>query len=272
MMRFAVAWICLACATATWCRAESVCTAAAVRSSVEAEGEKLTLADLLEPKACPRWRELAARVSLGDVPRAGSERVFDGREIRRLIDNTLGDTDPASLSTDNDKRFPERVVVRRAGSSRSCADIAEFLAGKNPVGLDCAAAHNIPKHATLELLKISWNSRLQRREYALRCVRAEDCVPFLVWGDGGKTSAIMAGTMASRLQDTPKTDEKTMVRLVKPGQTAILTWEHAGIRIVLPVTCLEAGGIGQFVRVRFPNASRTLRAEVTGAAALRASL
>jgi hypothetical protein len=41
---------------------------------------------------------------------------------------------------------------------------------------------------------------------------------------------------------------------------------------VLPVTCLEAGGLGQFVRIRFKNAARTLRAEIVGAGMLRASL
>jgi flagella basal body P-ring formation protein FlgA len=69
-----------------------------------------------------------------------------------------------------------------------------------------------------------------------------------------------------------KTVENGGERLVKPGQTAMLTWEQAGIRVVLPVTCLDAGGLGQFVRVRFKNAARTLWAEVIGESTLRASL
>jgi flagella basal body P-ring formation protein FlgA len=62
------------------------------------------------------------------------------------------------------------------------------------------------------------------------------------------------------------------VALVKPGQIVTLTWDQRGIRIVLPVTCLDAGGMGQFVRVRLQNAPRVLRAEVVGQAMLRASL
>ena len=50
--------------------------------------------------------------------------------------------------------------------------------------------------------------------------------------------------------------------LVKPGQTVSLSWEQGGIRVILPVTCLEAGGLGQLVRVRLKNVARTLRAEV----------
>jgi flagella basal body P-ring formation protein FlgA len=59
---------------------------------------------------------------------------------------------------------------------------------------------------------------------------------------------------------------------VKRGQTATLTWDEAGIRVVLPVICLEAGRIGQSVLVRLENGTRTLRAEVVGTRAVRASL
>jgi flagella basal body P-ring formation protein FlgA len=50
--------------------------------------------------------------------------------------------------------------------------------------------------------------------------------------------------------------------LVRPGQTATLIWDKGGIRVILPVTCLEAGARGQVVRVRLKNVVRTLRAEV----------
>jgi flagella basal body P-ring formation protein FlgA len=61
-------------------------------------------------------------------------------------------------------------------------------------------------------------------------------------------------------------------QLIKPGQTATLTWEQSGIRVVLPVTCLDGGGLGQLVRIRFKNGAQTLRAEVVGAGSLRAGL
>ena len=280
MRWLAMALISVACAAAPLnCRAESECAPASVRSSVEVEGEQLTLAELLEPDTCSWWRGLATRMSLGAVPRAGSERVFEGREIRRLL-STLENR--ISSSAGGGRRVPEqvvpehivpeRIVVRRAGLSKTCADIAEFVRSESPSLLNCAAAPSVPKDAPLELLRTSWNSPLQRTEYALRCVRADDCVPFLVWAGERKTSAILATTAVSKPPDPSNANEGRMARLVKPGQTAILSWEHAGIRVVLPVTCLEAGGFGQFVRVRFQNASRTLRAVVVGAAMLRANL
>jgi hypothetical protein len=246
---------------------------------VEVEGKELTLAQLFGPDTCARWRRFATQVNLGAVPRAGSERVFEGREIRRQMDtlenrisSSAGEGWRASERIVPEHIVPERIVVRRAGVSKTCADIAEFVRSESPSLLNCAAAPSVPKGAALELLRTSWNSRLHRTEYAFRCVQADDCVPFLVWGGEERTPAIPAWSARSMLPDPPKADENGMARLVKPGQTATLTWDHAGIRIVLPVTCLEAGGFGQLVRVRFQNASRTLRAEVVGAALLRASL
>jgi hypothetical protein len=275
-------------AAALLCRADSACRTAVMPSIKVGPGE-LTLADLLEPKACPQLHQLAAQVNLGAAPRAGSERVFEGREIGRLIDGLAKGVQPEAnqlkanqskdtYEKDDDSRIPRRIVVRRQGATKSCAEIAEVVAltlapGAGSGALDCAAAHGIPQASSLEVLRTDWNVRLRRWEYRLRCVRAEDCVPFLVWsGDGrsgdGKTSTTVAGLAPPTLQ----AGGSIAARLVKRGQTATLTWDQGGIRIVLPVTCLDEGGLGQFVRVQLPNAGRTLRAEVVGEATLRAQL
>jgi Chaperone for flagella basal body P-ring formation len=261
------------------CPAEPVCRQAEVRVHVEVVAGELTLADLLAPGACPQLHRAAARVSLGAAPLAGSVRVLAGREVRRAIEG-LGNRewDP---TRDEDPRVPERVLIRLAGALKPCAEIARALApaasAQNSAGedwprepeLDCTAARSIRENSTLELWKTAWNARLQRREFTLRCVRREDCVPFLVWDREAKPPA---GVAAAPPRNPLQTKASTIVPLVKPGQTATLTWEQAGIRIVLPVICLEAGGVGQFVQVRFPHAPRTLRAEVVGAGTVRARL
>jgi hypothetical protein len=274
------------------CLAETVCSEVAVEASVEAEQGELTLADLLARGACPQLREAAKQVSLGKVPRPGSVRVLDGRQIRRLLEGLAG----GSLKETVSLQIPERIVVQRAGAAKSCAEIARFVASAAPAqdvasvpsqwrdDLDCAAARGIPENTPLELTKTAWNEALQRWEFALRCVRPEDCVPFLVWAHGEKTTpagvanaqsgavrriTILAGSSPQLLT---KAGESGAARLVKPGQAATLTWDQAGIRVVLPVICLDAGGLGQFVRVRLKSAARILRAEVVGEAALRVSL
>jgi len=274
------------------CAAQPVCTEVAVEASVEAARGELTLADLLGRGVCPQIRQPASQVSLGTAPRAGSVRVLDGRRISRMLEEIAGEgLSPGKTVA---MKIPERIVVRRAGGTKSCAEIARFVASaastqdmtKVPSrwqeDLDCAGARGIPEDTPLELTKTTWNAALSRWEFALRCARPEDCVPFLVWAGEAKTHAAGMATLhsaaAPSLNDSSESPLLSRTggigteRLVKPGQTATLIWDQAGIRIVLPVTCLDAGGLGQVVRVRFKNAGRTLRAEVVGEGTLRASL
>lgn len=234
-----------------------------LRESVEVGAGNLSLADLLPPGECPGWYAAAAQVSLGAAPRAGMERVFEGAEIRGRLAalGARGGTFPAILPA-----APERIVVRRAESEMTCADLARFLQivpweASDPPGrndLHCSA--RVPAGAALELRKSSWNPLLRRWEFALRCRRAGECVPFLAWSAAG------GGDAANPASDPPQT------WVVKRGETATLTWDEAGIRVVMPVTCLEAGRLGQSIRVRLENAARTMRAKVVGAGALRVSL
>lgn len=264
------------------CRAQSACGSAAVGANITAAPGELTLADLLLPGACAQLQRAAARVSLGAAPRAGSVRVLAGRQIRRLLDE-LRDR-AGSLPQDGSLQIPERISIRRAGATKSCADIAKFVAaaaspretpGDAPPwteDLDCAAARGIPRDSALELSRTAWNARSQRWEFALHCARPEDCIPFLVWARAQAPAGGAALAFSPRPQPASLAGTSGMRPLVKPGQTATLIWDQAGIRIVLPVTCLEAGGIGQRVRVRLQNAPRTLPAEVVGAGTVRARL
>jgi hypothetical protein len=168
--------------------------------------------------------------------------------------------------------------------TKSCAEIGSFVAGAAPArgmpaairwskDLNCAAATRIPADSVLTLTKVFRNAALRRWEFTLRCGRSVDCVPFLVWAHDG-TAALSLSRVANVRGDgrEEKAGGSGSERMVAPGQTATLTWEQGGIRVVLPVTCLEAGALGQFVQVRFKNVARVLRAEVVGKAALRVSL
>ncbi len=290
MKRLSIALISGVFATAlVQCSAEAACTQVTVLSRVAAARAELTLADLLTQGGCTLLHQEAAQVSLGAAPRAGSVRVLDGRQIRRLVEKLAGD---GSRKEAVAMQVPERIVVQQAVAMKSCSEIARFVAstsasqgiGRIPRrwqdNLDCAAAQAIPEHATLELAKATWNAALQRWEFGMRCNRAEDCVPFLVWTSERNTSA--AGTAKAQPGNSDprlSPDQLSTLfppqeseRLVKAGQTATLSWDQGGIRIVLPVTCLDGGGLGQFVRVRFKNTARILRAEVLSDGTLRATL
>jgi hypothetical protein len=288
------------------CFAEQICGAITLPASVEAGGDELTLADLLPPDACPQMYRKAARISLGSAPPLGGVRVLDGGPIGRLIAG-LEDLPAAARKTNlfrankntsSKEKIPERIVVRRAGGVKSCAEIERFLAGNFAAGVfarggagpkelrqqgqreepeewNCAGAHAVPAHAEIELAKTTWNPGLKRWDFALRCVHTEDCVPFLVWARGAdiypepQTEPQVRANATRRLRTGQVAGRAPAV---ERGQTAMLTWEQGGIRVVLPVTCLEAGAAGQFVLVRFQNAPRTLRAEVVGPGVVRVSL
>jgi hypothetical protein len=286
-------------AAAAPCTAENSCLEVAAREVVEIarQQEELTLADFLTADSCPQLLEQAAQVKLGGVPRPGGERVFDGLRIRGLIlDLPAGRQGFANAFESARLQIPERIVVRRPGETRSCAEIARFLAGtvianrggESPPAVEhlhCAALPRLAKETRLELAQTAWNAALERSEFWLRCAPAWDCVPFLVWseepgpGRGATTSA--SGTR----RDSPRRNVQPVVvfaaahrdspaapALVRPGQSASLTWEQAGIRLVVRVTCLEGGGAGQFVRVRLKPAGKIVRAEVVGAGELRVAL
>jgi hypothetical protein len=283
MKRLVGALIIVGCAASSLlCHGEAACRKLVVRSQVEAAQGELSLADLLAPGTCAQWYRWAARVSLGAAPRAGSVRVFNGDEIRDLI-HGIGERG-GNLSSDDPQRIPERIVVRLARVVKSCAEIARVISRGDPAraetsagreltekDVDCAAAGNIPEDAPLELVTAKWNAGLQRREFALRCGHPEDCIPFLVWVRADP-SAGGSAEFFSRASDGSKSGRNEAVPLVKIGQTVMLTWDEAGIRVVLPVICLQAGVVGQRVRVRFKNASRTLQAEIVSAGMVRASL
>jgi len=269
------------------CEATS-CVRVVVADTVEAAPGALTLADLILPNNCQQLREAAAQVSLGSAPQPGSERRLNGSQIRRLLKEVAGRIE--GLEETVSMKVPERIVIRRAGATKSCAEIAHFVADAAPPeemskaasrwqsDLNCAAARGIAEDAALELTKSVWNATLQRREFSLRCARSEECVPFLVWvhedAKPFRNGVIerLAGEPHKDLRELSKARSSSGERLVKPGQTATLTWDQSGIRVVLPVTCLDAGALGQFVRVQFKNTPRILRAEVVGVALLRASL
>jgi Chaperone for flagella basal body P-ring formation len=208
---------------------------------------------------------------------------LDRQQIRGLM-APLASPHDSSSPVDISWEVPDRIVVKRAGATKSCAELTRFLAaaalqekiaGTTPDWereVDCAAAPAIPENAELAVVKTSWNGSLRRWEFRLHCLRTEDCVPFLLWIRKTKTaitgfSGLQPG--GSGAEAKPGAISRPIVR---PGQTATLVWDEAGIRVVLPVTCLDAGGLGQLVRVRFKSAPRVLRAEVLNDGTLRAIL
>ncbi len=259
------------------CMADSACARLAVKTSVRIGSGELTLADLLTPDTCARLRTMAERISLGVAPLPSTVRVVPGSQVRSWLESLAA---AIGLNEEVVDRLPARILVRRAGESKPCSEIAslalrslsaESRAGRAAQRLDCAAAQSVPEAAPLEVTKTFWNASLRRWEISLRCLRTEDCAPFLVWAAAPSTGQNYSSQSAPASLPLPQ-DSGRRGELIKRGQTATLRWDEAGIRIVLPVICLDAGGTGQTIRVRFKNAAHILRAEILSDGTLWAGL
>lgn len=263
--------------------AEDRCRELKFRPHVDVASGALTLSDLLTAESCAPLRAMTGRISLGKAPRLGSPRVFGGEAVRALVDDLTRRKElPRSLLVE----APPRIVVRRQAPLKSCAQIASAIVSRPsdalPRGIsvedfDCAAT-GIPQTASVEVMKTAWEPLLGRWQFAMRCQNAEDCLPFLVWArrkrpspdalgadDMGVAKVRRAGWVSGSLASNGSAD------VIKRGQTAWLRWEEAGMRMVLPVTCLEGGAAGDRVRVRFGNSAQTMHAEILPDATLRAA-
>src|ERR1700688_2461011 len=109
------------------CPAESACSEATVRSRVEATPGNLTLADLLVPSPCARLRGAAEQVSLGAAPSLGRVRALVENRVGFLSEGLASWEDPDAKEP-SEVRIRRRVVVKRAGATKSCSEIAQFLA------------------------------------------------------------------------------------------------------------------------------------------------
>jgi hypothetical protein len=279
--------------------AQAACEGPAVRSSVEIANQELSLADLLEPGSCPALLRAAAGVRLGRAPLVGSVRVIEGEEVRALL-RKLAPNAEGSASGIDMIHIPERVVVRHAGPRSSCAEIGERVlvlghwrseigqtgelsAGNPAPNMECGGVGRIPEGVPLALGKVVWDPASGSWRISARCVQASDCVPFQVrvWGHDLqlRSSPVLASlpTSAKPASALPGTSLEPKVHvlaepgLVHPGQRIRLLWDENGIRMTLPVICIDAGGVGQRVRARIAPSSRVVRAIVVDAGTLRAA-
>jgi flagellar basal body P-ring formation chaperone FlgA len=142
-----------------------------------------------------------------------------------------------------------------------------------PGELDCGAMPRLAPGISLDLAKIFYDRPLHSWEFLVRCAAPADCVPFLVrWprpagAEQRQEGLAQLSSYASR--DNPSPRQHVLLR---PGETATLIWDQDGIRVVLPVICLDRGNIGDSIRVRIKSGSRVLRAQIVNESLLRAIL
>jgi hypothetical protein len=161
-----------------------------------------------------------------------------------------------------------------AGNYSLAAFPREIAAGNLPPReFDCGAMPGLAQGIALELTKIFYDRALHSWEFLVRCSSPADCVPFLVrWpqpGGAEPRQQAIAQLSSSTSRDSVPQNQHVLLR---PGETATLVWDQDGIRVVLPVICLDRGNVGDSIRVRIKSGSRVLRAEIVNESLLRAIL
>lgn len=169
--------------------------------------------------------------------------------------------------------------------------VGDLLAeGPSKKNLDCSAAAHVPQGVSLEVANSSWDQALRSWNFSLHCLRPGECVPFLVRlpsqnpaltaGRNSPATArvrtVLPVLVSGKVSPQDRERKELGIRsqaaaLVKSGQTATLIWDQEGIRLTLPVVCLEPGEAGQFVRTRLKGGGRIVRAQVMSTGMLRAA-
>jgi len=272
---------------------------ASFRPAAEVGRQGFFFADLLASSVCPEIRRVAVGMRLGASPAAGSVRVLSAEVIRSQwieLQSRAGEA-AASWRISN---IPARIVIRRAGPRASCRELAARV-GFEPLAdppsgaseaaaqsaepetteLECGAEGRIPRDAAVEAVAEFWDAALARWQISARCVRSEDCVPFLIQTKMQASAADSAAPVAGPAQPSifppshalqpTKADRASSQPMVHRGQNVTLLWERNGIRVVVPAVCLAPGNSGDLVDARIVSSGVTVRASVVSQQILHAA-
>jgi len=244
---------------------------------VRVAGDRLQLSALLPPHAPDALRERATRIPLGSVPLCGKMRTLD----RDALMNHMG------LAQDllSQLSVPERVVVscdaRPVTTPEVVAAIQDALKSK---GIDVAAlslgdvllqsqVFVRPGDAGLRVIRCEFDAPLQRARFLMSAGHST-APPFVV------TARVSPEVDVSRLWKTEAPALRDAVRPDKPPRREILVAAGGRARLVLrsnsiamatEVVPLEAGALGQQIRVRVVDTGKVWTARVDGRSHLQLS-
>ncbi|MGH9500012.1 MAG: flagella basal body P-ring formation protein FlgA [Terriglobales bacterium] len=106
----------------------------------------------------------------------------------------------------------------------------------------------------------------------LRCHDPHACLPFYVLVTEQKTTGKPGQTPAAVANGGPAALEMAEEKpLIRSGDPATLTFADRGLRITMPVICLENGRRGQEIRVASSDHRRFYKAEIVGPGLLKAT-
>jgi hypothetical protein len=244
---------------------------------VTVSGAAVALSDLLPANAGDSLRAQAEEVSLGSAPQPGNTRVI-GRG--GILNEMAGNRELYEAIV-----VPERVIVSR--DARPVALEEVFVAIRHALAkVNVSAAGSLsPENVLLEsqilvkagdpglqVLRSDFDPGMKRARFLLWPSRDPTVLPFYVTAVLPEYSVpvVIADSKHSAILPTDRGATRTPARapkpeiLVSPNASATLLLQSATLNMIVDVTPLERGTLGQQVRVRVADTGKVFRAEVDG--------
>ena len=233
--------------------------------------DTIRLSDLLPAEASAKMRQAGEQIELGKTPQCHVTRSFVASDIETRTSSWpalqgLSISGPVSVQR---ACFP----IRREAVQRVISEFARqkgMALAMSPLRWSevIYASQETPALLVEQALPDPARPALLVR---LRCVERALCPSFLVSVPTTPRPHLLSTHLTSAAAPGRQKTEKA-VALVESGQRVILVFDDPPMRMQLPVTCLQRGGLGEQVRALDPSTHRVFRAEVTGAGTLTAHL
>lgn len=244
--------------------------------AVEIAGEHVSLADLLPRTAPESLRAEAKQISLGASPQLGNTRTLDASAIEKVAGADRDVLDQVVV--------PARMIVSRGartiGPDEVFAAIQSALRQSDAHAAETLRLEDIvfesqvfvsPGDAGLQVLRMELDRGLGRIRFLLWPSRDPKVMPFFVTArlNGDAAATPNHSSAAFSLSGALHSSRGAVVALkrnilVGRGERATLVLHSDSLQMSVGVISLEAGELGQRIRVRTIENDKVLNVQVDG--------
>jgi hypothetical protein len=242
-----------------------------LRSSVAVRGDSIFLSDLLGAGVSGDLRSKAEAVTLGVAPTYGFTRNFSRSTLLAVLATNGFRADrflvPAVVSVTRDARPITAIEVfealRRALVNNNLSDLVPIKV--EDVSLD-AAVFVPPQECRLEVTQMSFDDLIGRARFRFWTPSSPSVAPFYVTAKLPRSPDFNSFREMSASSALPGSISRghhlREPILIQPGHQARLHLHSANSSLLLQVTPLQSGHLGELIRVRLPANGHVLQARV----------
>jgi len=253
-----------------------------LKENAEVSRSMVQLSDLLPKTAPTELRRAGESVDVARAPQPGTARIL----TQEFVASEL----KAVSSLSRQLVIPPEIVVHRAAWPIEDLAIRDAiqrylrrqgweLPFSHGTSLEGSKPVVAEEKVEVEVQELHWNEQQQALQVVLRCVRRQLCREFVllldlpasdgsVWRSHLRPTQFGADSVLANSK--PKDSDQDNKEVVRGGQPAEVVWQEGGMKMSVPVICLERGRLHQTIRVSNTRTHRVFRAEVVTTHLLRA--